>query len=72
MVGSVFRSPYPVVLASASPRREELLRELIEDFEVVVPDIDEEDGGARDPWRLAERLAIDKAQAVSALRPEGS
>ena len=30
-----------VILASSSPRRKELLKQLIEDFKIIVPNIDE-------------------------------
>jgi septum formation protein len=56
----------PFILASASPRRARILRELGLSFDVVVPDVDEtllpgEDGGA-----AAERLARKKAERVAA------
>lgn len=59
----------PVVLASGSPRRRELLKRLISDFEVVVADVDEEALTVTDPFETAERLAEAKAQAVAPLRP---
>jgi septum formation protein len=62
--------PLPVVLASASPRRQQLLRTLIPDFEVVVSEVDEDALTVPDPRRTAERLAEAKAQAVAALRPD--
>lgn len=60
----------PVVLASASPRRQELLRELIPDFEVVAADIDEDALTVEDPYHTAKDLALAKAKAVLALRPD--
>jgi len=56
-----------VILASASPRREELLRALIDDFEVVPSGVDEpwED----DPVANAVNLAVAKARDVHARRP---
>lgn len=62
--------PYPVILASGSPRRKDLLSHLIETFEVVVPDVDEDDAESLDPRELAEGLALAKAQAVFHHRPE--
>ena len=53
-----------LILASASPRRRELLALLGVPFEVVPADIDETPSGA-DPARLAERLALEKARAVA-------
>ena len=60
----------PIVLASASPRRTDLLRTLIPEFEVVVADVDEEALTVSDPIETAERLAGAKAQAVALLRPD--
>jgi septum formation protein len=53
-----------LILASASPRRRELLTLLDVRFEVVAADIDETPAGA-DPARLAERLALEKARVVA-------
>ncbi len=58
----------PVVLASASPRRSELLRALIDDFEVLPSDLPEPLSG--DARHDAKSLATAKAQAVSKLRPD--
>lgn len=61
--------PWPVVLASASPRRKDLLSELVSDFEVVAADIPEEDHVHDDPWVTAQRTAREKALVVSSERP---
>lgn len=61
---------YPVVLASASPRRKELLREVVERFEVVLADVDETPLKGEAPATLAERLAATKALTVARRRPE--
>jgi MAF protein len=63
----------PLVLASGSPRRRELLSRLGISFEVVVPDIAEDaahDGGRLE--RVARRLATAKARAVAALVPRAA
>lgn len=52
-----------IILASASPRRKEILCELGVSFEVVVADVDEE-SAERDPERLTEELARKKGLAV--------
>jgi MAF protein len=57
-----------LVLASASPRRRELLAALGLPFEIDPADIDET-STERDPVRLAEALALSKARAVAARRP---
>ena len=61
---------FPVVLASASPRRKELLARLVPEFEIVVSDVDEEALTVEDPFLTAERLAEAKARAVALLRPD--
>lgn len=58
------RVPFPVVLASASPRRAELLRRLIPDFVVAAQDLDEDAMTDPDPWVTAQRLAREKALAA--------
>lgn len=53
-----------LLLASKSPRRQELMRLITEDFTVDAADIDEEALGAENPAALAKALAAAKAQAV--------
>lgn len=64
------RLPLPVVLASSSPRRRELLSELVDGFDVAVSDVDEAAFTVEDPWETADALALAKARAVARLRPE--
>lgn len=66
----VWNGEIPVVLASGSPRRKELLRDLISEFEIVVSDVDEDALTVPDPYQTAEGLALAKAKAVAKLRPE--
>ena len=58
-----------LLLASASPRRVELLRAAGYEFEVVPADVDEAALATPDPWRTAEATALAKARAVLAIRP---
>jgi septum formation protein len=53
-----------LILASASPRRRELLASLGIEFTVKVPEIDETPREDEPPVRFAERLASEKAEAV--------
>ncbi|MEI6298858.1 MAG: Maf family protein [Actinomycetota bacterium] len=53
-----------VVLASRSPRRVELLKQLVADFTVVPADIDETPHTHEDPVSYVKRLALEKARAV--------
>ena len=61
--------PPPLVLASTSRYRHELLQRLRLPFEAVAPGVDETPQPGEPPARLAERLALAKARAVRALRP---
>ena len=54
----------PLVLASASPRRQELLRSAGIPFTVKPADVPEQRRPAEPPTEYAERLARDKARAV--------
>ena len=58
-----------LVLASASPRRRELLRNAGIWFTVQPPDIDETPRDGESPRDCAERLAREKALAISNARP---
>ena len=70
-VVEVVREPTrQVILASRSPRRAELLTAAGISFEVLSADIDETPQPDETPAAYVERLAIDKARAVFALRPE--
>ena len=60
-----------LVLASASPRRRDLLSRLGPPFEVDPADVDEDLHDAP-PVRLARRLATAKARAVAARRPDAT
>ena len=51
-----------VVLASASPRRSELLAQIGLSFVVMPTDIDESEHVGEDPVSYVHRLAIDKAR----------
>lgn len=59
-----------IVLASASPRRQELLRNAAIPFTVRAAGIDETALPSESPRSCAERLARDKARAISRLRPQ--
>ena len=56
----------PLVLASTSPRRRELLREAGFAFSIAVPEVDESARERESPESLAQRLALAKARAVAA------
>jgi septum formation protein len=56
-------------LASRSPRRVELLRQLGLRFEVLVADVAEVPAGGEAPADYARRLALDKARAVQQRAP---
>lgn len=51
-------------MASASPRRQELLHQIGVNFEVIVPEIDESVLAGEDPGKYVCRMALEKALVV--------
>jgi len=58
-----------ILLASASPRRRELLALLELPFSVVAADVDETNGDGESPQAMVQRLSRAKALAVAARQP---
>ena len=58
-----------IVLASGSPRRRELLSQIVPDFVVDPADLDEDALTVLDPWQTAEELAVAKAMHVVKRHP---
>ena len=56
-----------IVLASQSPRRQQLLRQIGLDFEVLVPDADESYDPALSPEEIVASISRKKAEAARAL-----
>ncbi|MDE2962433.1 MAG: Maf family protein [Acidobacteriota bacterium] len=59
-----------LILASASPRRQELMKLLRFDFEVRASGVPEEARSGESPAQLVMRLARDKAEAIRDTRPD--
>jgi septum formation protein len=59
-----------LILASASPRRRELLTQIGVSFEAIPAHIDETPRTSEDPATYVQRLALEKAQAIHAVHPE--
>ena len=59
-----------LILASASPRRAELLRAAAIDFEVRIADVDESVHTGETPEAYVRRVAAEKARAIAAREPE--
>lgn len=55
----------PLVLASASPRRQQMLGQLVDSFEIAVANIEEQREPGEHPQEYVARLARQKAQAVA-------
>ena len=66
MIRLICNNPNMLVLASASPRRRELLTQAGFSFDVRPADIPEEPLPGEDPTAYVTRLALEKAQAVFA------
>ncbi|MBI3900194.1 MAG: septum formation inhibitor Maf [Gammaproteobacteria bacterium] len=60
----------PLILASSSPYRRELLARLQLPFEAIAPDVDERPLPGESPMTLVERLAVAKARAIGERRPD--
>ena len=65
------KNPAPVILASASPRRRQLMSDAGYEFTVVLPEVDESAFAAEkaDPVEYAKRLALAKAKSVARKYP---
>lgn len=61
----------PLILASQSPRREALLRQVGLNFEIMPSDVEEVFPAGEPPAATAEMLALVKAQQVASQRTEG-
>lgn len=59
------KTPYPIVLASQSPRRQQFLRELGVPFTAHAADIDERTQPGETPTDMVQRLSTEKAAAVA-------
>jgi septum formation protein len=64
MVFALMKLPR-VILASSSPRRRELLRQIGVECEVIAPHIDETPRAGESPAALVKRLSLAKANAVA-------
>lgn len=62
----------PLILASASPRRRELLSRLGRPFTVVIPGVEEQPWPREKPASYALRNAAEKARAVAARHPDAT
>ena len=60
-----------IILASASPRRVELLQQIQVDFKQQVADIDETHQPGESAQQFVSRLSLEKAQAIQLKNPEG-
>ena len=59
-----------VILASASPRRKELLSQLVQEFKIIPADINEDRKDQEDPEKYVQRLSLEKAAAVATKNPD--
>ena len=66
----MYKTKEKLILASASPRRVDLLKEAGIDFEQVVADIDEKQLQGESAGELVQRLALGKATVVAKNNPK--
>jgi 7-methyl-GTP pyrophosphatase len=62
--------PHPIVLASTSAYRRQLLERLRLPFETVAPEVDETSLAGETPPQMARRLALLKAETVGSRHPQ--
>ncbi len=62
----------PIILASSSPRRQEILKLLNIPFQVVIPNYEEEYPDSIEPEKIPEYLATRKVDAVARSAPAGT
>lgn len=65
-----FSLTHPLVLASGSPRRQELMKILGFPFDVLISDVEENFPPEMDPYLVPGLLSEKKAKAVLGLRPD--
>jgi septum formation protein len=66
----LFTTRAPLILASSSPRRQQMLQTMGLDFKVIPAEVDETPLPGETPRDFASRMAIAKARAVAASRPD--
>ena len=66
----MLQARFPVVLASASPRRRDLLSSLFRKFEIVEPSLFEENYVSTDPWATGSNSARAKADLVASSKSD--
>lgn len=59
-----------IILASASPRRQELFKIIADDFSVISPEVEEITPEGLAPEKCPEYLAVKKAQEIAKTHPE--
>jgi septum formation protein len=64
--------PLPLILASASPRRVDLLRQIVTDFEVVPGNLPELHDDQLTAWEMAQINAYRKARAIAKKFPDAT
>jgi septum formation protein len=70
LTGPLFTTLAPLILASSSPRRQQMLQGLGLEFTVVTAEVDETALAGEVPAAFADRLARAKARAVAADHPD--
>ena len=60
---------HPIILASQSPRRREMLTSIVTEFELASADIDESTKAGEEPAQYVTRLALAKAQVIARDNP---
>lgn len=59
-----------IILGSASPRRKNILRNIINEFEIIIPSINENTNPGERPYNFCERISAEKAAEVIKYIPD--
>jgi len=67
----MIKTSLPIYLASRSPRRQKLLRQINLQFNVITVDVDESGKDGEEPVKMVTRLALEKLQAAREIITSG-
>ncbi len=67
----MIKSKYPIILASKSPRRKKLLRQIGLEFKTMTADVNEEFIDGENPVDTVKRLAVEKLKAAEVIEKSG-
>ncbi len=58
-----------IVLGSSSPRRKEILSKIIDNFDICIPQVDEDIGNGENPLNYSSRISREKVECIREANP---